>query len=120
MPYSTALKNALLNTLRNVSYAEAAVWVSLHTADPGDTGANEVSGGSYARIAVTFNAAAAGSMDSSSTPVINVPAGTTITHLGLWDAETVGNWLGSSDITDEVFGGAGTYTVDDLDLDLNA
>lgn len=127
MPYSSYIKNAWLNTIRGggagTSFtAPANVYASLHTASPGDTGANEVSGGSpaYARIAITFAAAAAGAIDSSNTPVFDVPASTTVTHVGFWDASTAGNFLGSADVTDEAFGAQGTYTLTDADLDLNA
>lgn len=78
MPFTTAGKNQMLDNL-------GVTHVSAHTADPGDTGANEVSGGSYARQSITFGAAAAGALDSSNTPVIPIPAGTTVTHLGFLD-----------------------------------
>lgn len=92
--------------------------VSAHTADPGATGLNEVSGGSYARQSLTFAAAASGNLDSSNQPVIPVPAGTTITHLGLWSALSGGTFYGSVDIVDETFASVGQYTVNDLDVNL--
>lgn len=113
MPYSTAGKNAMLDAL-------GITHVSAHTADPGDTGANEVTGGSYARQAITFGAAAAGAIDSSNQPTIPIPGGTTVTHIGFWDALTGGNFLASGDVTDEVFGSDGNYVLSDCDLDLNS
>jgi hypothetical protein len=110
MPYSTAGKNKMLDAI-NVSH------LSLHTALPGDNGANEVTGGSYARVTVTEGTASAGSLDLNADSAFSVPAGTTVTHLGYWSSTT---FLGYSDITDEAFTGAGTYTVIDADLDLNA
>jgi hypothetical protein len=56
---SNYLENALINvTLRATTYtAPATVYVSLWTSDPTDAGSGtEVSGGSYARTAVTFAA----------------------------------------------------------------
>ena len=56
---SNFLENALINaTLRNTTYTSVAtVYVSLWTTDPTDAGSGtEVSGGSYARTAVTFGA----------------------------------------------------------------
>ena len=56
---SNFLENALINaTLRNTTYTSVAtVYVSLWTSDPTDAGSGtEVSGGSYARTAVTFAA----------------------------------------------------------------
>jgi hypothetical protein len=123
MPYSTAAKNLMLNALRGTNPTTPITHVSLHTANPGDTGASEVSGGSpaYARVAIAFNAAAAGAMDDSTNgATLNVPASTTVAYVGFWSASTAGTWLGYVDVTDEVFASQGTYTVTDADLDLNA
>ena len=83
--------------------------------------ANEVSGGSpaYARKAITWNSAAAGALDNNANPVFDVPAGTTITHVGLWSAATAGVFYGSFDITDEAFGAQGTYTLSDADITIS-
>jgi hypothetical protein len=117
MPYSTLGKNAMLNALGAV-----AVYASLHSSDPGDNGANELTGGSpaYARKSITWNAAASGSMDDSNVPVFDVPAGSTVSYVGLWSAVTSGTFYGSANVTDEVYSGQGTYTLTDMDLDLNA
>lgn len=92
--------------------------VSAHTALPNAAGDSEVTGGSYARQSITFAASSAGNLDSSNTPVIPIPAGTTITHLGIWSALSGGTFYGSMDITDEAFGSAGNYTVTDADVNL--
>jgi len=117
MAYSTLGKNAMLDAL-----AGLAVFVSLHEGDPGDSGANEISGGSpaYVRKAITWNPAAAGSIDSSNQPVLDVPAGKTVSYVGFWSAESGGVFYGAADVVDEVFGAQGTYTLIDADLDLNA
>jgi hypothetical protein len=116
MPYSILGKNAMLNAL-----GALAVFVSLHTADPGETGADEVTGGSpaYARKAITWNAAAAGAMDDSNVPVFDVPSGTHVNYVGLWSLVTGGVWYGSDVVTEEIFAAQGTYTLTDMDLDLN-
>jgi hypothetical protein len=116
MPYSTLGKNAMLDAL-----GALAVFVSLHSGDPGDNGANEISGGSpaYARKAITWNAAASGSMDNSNVPVFDVPAATTVSYVGFWSAVTNGTFYGAANVTDEVFANQGTYTLTDADLDLN-
>lgn len=97
-------------------------YLSLHTATPGSTGANEVTGGSpaYARRAVTWNSASAGSKTVSNTPTFDVPASTTVTHLGFWSASTAGTYYGYVDVTDELFTGQGTYQVTSGAVDLNA
>jgi len=95
---SNYLENALINgTLRATSYtAPAAVYVSLHTADPTDAGTGaEVSGGSYVRRAATFGAPSNGV--STTTADITYPVATadygTVGWIGIWDALTSGNLL---------------------------
>lgn len=106
MPYSTNAKNTMLNAL-------SLAYVSLHTADPGDTGASEVSGGSpaYARKAITVGAASNGQRAASTQPTLDVPAGTTVRYVGYWTAVSGGTFLGSYDVQDEVFSVQGTYTI---------
>ena len=95
---SNYLENALINaTLRNTSYTSpATVYVGLYTDDPGEgnTG-TEVSGGSYARTAVTFGAPSNGVSTNSSAVTFPTATGTwgTITHIGILDASTSGNLL---------------------------
>ena len=77
-------------------WAPAAVYLSLHTADPAEDGSGaEVSGGSYARQAITFNAAHAtnGTIDNSSAEEFTNMPGCTVTHIGIWDAASSGNLL---------------------------
>lgn len=93
-------------------YAAICTYLSLHTADPGTTGANEVSGGvpAYARKAITWNA---GTVDGSivSDPItFDVPAGTDITHVGMWDAVLAGNYRDSRAFTIS-FPSQGTVTL---------
>lgn len=115
MGLNNTAKNLMLEELAGV-----AVWASIHTADPGTTGTSEVSGGSpaYARKAITWNAASGGNLDNNANPVFDIPAGTTITHFGLWSASSGGTFYGSGDITDETFAGQGTYTLSDADVSL--
>ena len=89
---STYLENALINaTLRNTTYTSVAtVYVSLWTSDPTDAGSGtEVSGGSYARTAVTFGAPSSGVSTNSAD--VTFPTAT-----GTWG--TVG-WIGINDST---------------------
>lgn len=95
---SNYLENALINaTLRNTSYTSpATVYVGLYTTDPGEgnTG-TEVSGGSYARTAVTFGAPSNGVSTNSASVTFPTATGTwgTVTHVGILDASTSGNLL---------------------------
>ena len=96
--FSNYLENALINAvLRNTSYTSpATVYVSLYTTDPtdADTG-TEVSGGSYARTAVTMGAPSNGVSTNSAD--VTFPTATaswgTVTHIGIHDALTSGNLL---------------------------
>lgn len=111
---STAL-NAMLDELGTL-----ITHVSLHTDTVGSGSGNEVTGGSpaYSREAITWNAASSGNLDSSNQPLFDVPAGTTIRRVGFFSAATSGTFYGDADITDEVYGGQGTYTLTDADISL--
>ena len=87
-----AALDVMLNALRGV-----AVWGSLHTADPTTLGNFEVTGGSpaYARKAVAWSTSSLGAIDTTATEVFDVPAGTTVTHWGLWSAPSGGTFYGS-------------------------
>jgi hypothetical protein len=81
----------------------ATVYLALFTAAPSDSGGGtEVSGGSYARLAVTNNAtnfpAASGTTATktlNTTQTFVTPTGSwgLVTHFGIFDALTVGNLL---------------------------
>lgn len=107
MPFSTAGKNLCLGAL------PGTVYISGHTADPGDTGASEIAGGNpaYARKSATLAAANSGSRALSTQPVLDIPAGTTLAFLGVWDSLNGGTYLGDYNAVDEVYAGQGTYTV---------
>src|SRR5450759_5393602 len=95
-----------------------------HTADPGaaNTATAEVTGGSpaYARKAVAWNAAAAGVATQNGDVVIDIPAGTTVTFVSLWNTAGTVRYLKKA-VTSESFGAQGTYTVKGTTstLDLN-
>lgn len=95
---SNYLENALINgTLRATSYtAPTTVYVGLYTSDPTDANTGtEVSGGSYARTAVTFGAPSNGvSLNDAAVefPQCTVDWGT-VGWIGILDASTSGNLL---------------------------
>ena len=95
---SNFLEDALINaTLRATTYTSpATVYVSLWTSDPGDDASGtEVSGGSYARTAVTFGAPSNGVTTNSAD--VTFPTATaswgTVGWIGINDASTSGNLL---------------------------
>lgn len=102
MAKSDTHANAILDLLGSGTTMHSATYISLHTADPGGTGASEVSGGSYARVQVNqdgatqpyWNTAATSAMDNNG--AITFPEGgadASVTHVGMWDAATAGNFL---------------------------
>lgn len=98
---SATLANDWLNTLRNTSYVEAAIYVGLHTGNPGTVGTTAVSSVTT-RPAITFGAAAAGAMTLSNTPTWSSWAGTNgevVSYVSVWDANTAGNFLFSAQLT---------------------
>jgi hypothetical protein len=110
---SDYLENGLLNhVFRAVAFPTiSGVHIALHTADPTDAGTGtEVSGGSYARVAVTRNTSnwdapvdASGAQRIVLNTVVTFPSPTanwgTVTHVGIWDAATTGNLLYSAALT---------------------
>lgn len=104
---SQYLEQTILNSvLRGVafpSWTTGSHYVGLYTAAPTDAGGGtEVTGGSYARVAVTR---ATGSWDAptgspsatQNAGVVTFPTPTanwgTVTHFGIFDASTTGNLL---------------------------
>ena len=95
---SNYLENALVNAvLRNTAYTSpTTVYAALFTTDPAeDASGTEVTGGSYARTAVTFVAPTNGATDNSAD--VTFPTATanwgTVTHAAIFDASTAGNML---------------------------
>ena len=96
--FSNFLENALINaTLRATTYTSpATVYVSLYTTDPTDADSGtEVSGGSYARTSVTFDAPSNGVTQNSADVTFPTATGSwgTVSHIGVHDASTSGNLL---------------------------
>jgi len=92
------LETALINeTLRNINYVPAAtIYIGLHTTATNDDNTGiEVTGGSYARTAITFAAPSGGS--TSNGALVTFPTATAswgvVTHFGLYDAASGPNLL---------------------------
>ena len=115
MGASTYTKNNILKALLQGTALPlpAGTYISLHTADPGETGANEVSTGAWPAY-VRRKAEAAGAMgtgwttpttgSSTNTNQLTYPsndgAGTvTVTHFAIWDALSAGNCLDADALT---------------------
>lgn len=95
-----------------IAYGTNAAYASLHTADPGTTGASEISGGSpaYARKALSWTA---GSSDGvvTATVTFDVPTGVTVAGAGVWTALTAGTYLDGTTVTSQAFSAQGTYAL---------
>lgn len=93
------------HVLTNTAFTKpATVYLSLHTGDPGESGTgSEVSGGSYARVAITNNNTNFPVCPSTGTPTktngqpFSFPTSTaswgTVTHWALYDASSAGNMI---------------------------
>ena len=97
---SDFLEVALLNSTRNGAAFSAVdnPYISLHTANPTDTGTGtEVSGGSYARVASSFATASGTSGSVVSDADATFPTATAgwgvVGWIGLWDSLSGGNML---------------------------
>lgn len=110
MGLSMAGRNARLNGM-----AADYDHMSLHVADPGDTGANECTGGSpaYARQVVAWGAASGGQVGFSTAPVFNVEIHDTVTFVGFWKGST---FMAGYPIDAQAFNNQGTLTFDSFTI----
>lgn len=117
---SQYLENLLLNWLKGTAFASspATTYVALYTTAPTDdsgTGAVEVTGGAYARVAITSSSgwsaisgapAAAAQISNGSAVTFPTPTASwgTVVAVGLYDASTAGNLLYWNTITSQAIG----------------
>lgn len=88
-----ALPNATKQASSN-AVAALGTWISLHTGAGGSTtGANEATGGGYARKQTTWSATGTGTNNGTEVN-ISCAAGT-YTEGGIWSAVTSGTFVGS-------------------------
>lgn len=97
----------------------AADGMSLHSADPGSTGANELSGGGYQRRGAPLHQVGT-QVVLNSPQSFDCPAGA-VTYVGLWqdkNSSSPDDWIGGFLLdTPHTFGdGGGIYTVTALTL----
>lgn len=110
-----ALTDATLNSMGD-HLASLCTHASLHTADPGTTGANA---SAAARQPIVWDAATSGG-DISITGTETFTGGAAsgaCTHVGLWSALTGGTFRGGFALTgDQTFNAAGEYTLTDVTI----
>jgi hypothetical protein len=91
--------------LTNGSATRPTAWyVALYTVAPGEAGGGtEVSGGSYARTAVTFTVSGTAPTTASNSAAVEFPTATgswgTVVAAGIFDASTSGNLLAFANLT---------------------
>jgi hypothetical protein len=83
--------------LAGTAITNVAAYLSLHTAAPGTSGGSEVSGGSYARQAITWNSWSGGSVSSSDGQTFSgMPSESGNLYIGLWSASSSGTYYWGS------------------------
>ncbi len=121
MPLAEGVRNSFLNALcRNTSYANAAVWVQLHTGDPGAAGTSNPAGEAD-RTQSTFGSVASGGAISNTAAIAwtAVASSETYSWVSLWSASSGGTFLGSGALTQSKTVNSGdnfTIPIGDLDL----
>lgn len=120
MSISNYLENELLDAVFSAgAFSVTTAYISLHTGDPGETGASEATGGSYARQSAAFDAAASGATANSGTISFTDMPAATITHVGVWDAVSAGNFLWGGALTASKTTNSGdTFQIPTGDLDV--
>jgi len=122
-----SVANAFLNWLVNQTSAgttPAAIWLQLHTADPGLSGTTAVAGNATRKnVTAAFPAAAGNSGIVSndvaiSWTIVEVDTGEDYTHWALFDASTSGTFLASGLMTANavLVGDEFIIPIGDLDL----
>jgi len=121
--FSDLLENKILDhVFRNTSYTPpAAVYLALYTVAPTDAGGGtQVSGGGYARQAVTFGAASGGAISNTSAVAFTASGANfgTVVAVGIFDASTAGNLLAWKAITSAVINDGDTlnFPIGDIDV----
>lgn len=111
---SAAQVNKMLDAFaKGTDYpGNAAVWVKLHTGDPGSAGTSNAAT-ETTRQQGTW-AAASGGANSNSADIVwtNVSTAETYSHISFWTASSAGTFLGSDDLAVSRLMAAGdTFTI---------
>lgn len=122
---STYAADKLLDALlKNTAYTSTTTYVALYTTNPtmpAGSGGVEVSGGSYARVQLNTNLAAAASGSSATNADLTWTTATanwgTVVGVGIFDASTVGNLLAAGALTaSKVVNSGDTFSIPSTDL----
>ena len=122
---TTNVANKWLDVIRTGGASFTAIttaYVSLHTADPGSAGATGLSAGDGTRKSVSHGTVSGGSMAISGTagPWTNGGSSETITHVGVWDASSGGNFLYSAALSaGQAWASGNTFTLNGLTVSIS-
>ncbi len=108
-----AMSTGYLNAI-----ADAGKALLTHVGLVDETG-TEITGGTYARQAVTWGSASNGDVRLGGDETFNIPAGVTVGGWRGYSASTAGTDYGGGDLTQEEFVGAGTYTLTGASTGIN-
>lgn len=131
--FTVATAQKVLNKiLRNTDFTQgASLYLSLHTADPGETGANELPSTSYTRQAITFGAPSTKTCSNTAGITFTSMPAATLKYSALWQSSTSTvatnywwsgglNTAGSTSTSLVVSAGASVqFAVGDIDVDLD-
>ena len=110
-------QTAILQELSDVSPSSWAAELSLHTADPGTTGAHEdIGDGGYSRPSVSWNQPYGNprQMVNSSSVMFSLGGSTAVSYFGTWDTTNhfiIGGALSSAITSTSVTFAAGAITI---------
>ena len=91
--------------------ASTITHAALFNGDPSGAG-SEISGGSYARQAITMASAASGTISITTDETFEVPASSTVNYVAYFTALTGGTLQAYDAVTEETYAGAGQYILD--------
>ena len=121
--FTDYLEDKVMNHLfGGTAYTAPTTWyVGLLTAAPTDsTAGTEVSGGSYARQGISWTVTGSGTALAASNAAITMPAATTdwgtVTHAGIYDADTGGNLCAFETLTQSDFSTSNPKTINSGDI----
>lgn len=109
MSYTVAIRNTMLDSITGTFTA------ALYTG--ADYNNDEVTGGTYSRQSIVYDAAAGANRSGSTLPTFNIPGGTTITNYAILvdNVRVIESALANS----ESYTSDGTYRVTNADLAAN-
>lgn len=118
--FSDTVANAWLDTLRNTAAQYAAVFVKLHTGDPGAAGTTNAATNTTRQQATLSAAASRATTNSAAIEWTSVSTTEVYSHVSLWTASSGGTFLGSDDLSSTASVTAGdTFRIPAGDLDLS-